>query len=122
MFYFLSTMKNLSDYDLSSLKLLAYAGSPMPPQTIRRLREKLPHVQLRNFFGLTETISVTHVLPDEDALKHPDSVGKLLPEVHHKMIDEQGNEVKPGNVGELCFAARTSSRGIGSSREGSKRP
>jgi len=104
MFYFLGAMKDLGNYDLSCLKLIAYAGSPMPPQTIKRLREKLPHVQLRNFFGLTETISVTHVLPDEDALKHPDSVGKLLPEVHHRIIDEQGNEVKPGEVGELCFA------------------
>jgi long-chain acyl-CoA synthetase len=104
MFYFLSAMKDLGKYDLSSLKLIAYAGSPMPPQTIRRLREKFPYVELRNFFGLTETISVTHVLPSEDALKHPDSVGKLLPEVHHKIIDEQGNDVKSGEVGELCFA------------------
>ena len=104
MFYFLGTLKDLASHDLSCLKLIAYAGSPMPPQTIKRLREKLPHVQLRNFFGLTETISVTHVLPDGDALKHPDSVGKLLPEVHHRIIDEQGKALKPGEVGELCFA------------------
>ena len=52
---------------------------------------------------LTETISATHVLPDQDADTRPDSIGKLLPEVYQKIIDEEGNEVPPGVVGELCF-------------------
>ena len=103
LFYFLTTFKALDQYDLSSLKLIAYAGSMMPPQTIRRLREKFPNVELRNFFGMTETISVTHVLPSEDALSHAESIGKLLPDVAAKVIDDDGNEAGPGVVGELCF-------------------
>ncbi|HHX41945.1 MAG TPA: long-chain fatty acid--CoA ligase [Armatimonadetes bacterium] len=103
MMHFMSTLRDLGSYDLSSLRLCAYAGSPMPPQTIRRLRERLPGVALHNFFGLTETISATHVLPDQDADTRPDSIGKLLPEVYQKIIDEEGNEVPPGVVGELCF-------------------
>jgi len=102
--HFLTTLKDLDDYDLSSLKMISYAGSPMPPQTIHRLRKKFPHVELRNFFGLTETISVTHVLPSVDATRKPDSVGKLLPEVAMRIVDENGNDVPNGEVGELCFA------------------
>ena len=103
MMHFLSTLRDLESYALSSLRLCAYAGSPMPPQTIRRLRDRLPGVALHNFFGLTETISATHVLPDKDADTRPDSIGKLLPEVYQKIIADEGNEVPPGVVGELCF-------------------
>ncbi|MFQ6098715.1 MAG: class I adenylate-forming enzyme family protein [Armatimonadota bacterium] len=111
MFYFLVTMRDLDRHDLSSLKVIGYAGSPMPPETIRRLREKFPWAELRNFFGLTETISVTHVLPSPDALRHPESVGKLLPEVAMRIVDEGGNDVGPGEVGELCFHRRNVVKG-----------
>jgi len=103
LFYFLVTMKDLDQFDLSSLRLIAYAGSMMPVQTIRRLRQKFPHTELHNFFGLTETISMTHVLPNADVDTRPESIGKLLPEVWQKIIDEEGNEVPVGEVGELCF-------------------
>lgn len=103
MFHFMSTMRDLDAYDLSSLRLIGYAGSPMPPQTIRRLRERLPGIVLHNFFGLTETIAMTHVLPDRDADTRPESIGKLLPEIFQRVIDEEGNDVPPGTVGELCF-------------------
>lgn len=104
LFYFLTAMKRLSEFDLSSLRLIAYAGSPMPPQTIVRLREKFPTVTLHNFFGLTETISMTHVLPSKDALEKANSIGKILPQVRQKILDDEGNEVPVGQVGELCFA------------------
>jgi acyl-CoA synthetase (AMP-forming)/AMP-acid ligase II len=88
---------------LPSLRLIAYSGSPMPARTIKRLREGFPHVSLHNFFGLTETISITHVLPSKDAAAKPESIGKALPEVYTKIIDDRGNEVGPNEVGELCF-------------------
>jgi acyl-CoA synthetase (AMP-forming)/AMP-acid ligase II len=111
MFHFLVTMRDLDQHDLSSLKVIGYAGSPMPPETIRRLRAKFPHVELRNFFGLTETISVTHVLPSPDALRHPESVGKLLPDVAMRITGEDGSDVGPGEVGELCFHKRNVVKG-----------
>ncbi len=102
-FHFLTQLRDLERRDLSSLRLIAYAGAVMPERTIRALREKFPWVALHNFFGLTETISQTHVLPSEDALERADSVGKLLPEVGMMIADEQGNPLPPGEVGELCF-------------------
>lgn len=103
LFHFLVTMRDFDQYDFSSLRTIAYAGATMPVQTIRRLKEKLPWVQTRNFFGLTETTSVTHVLPDCDALTRGDSVGKVLPDVGVMIADEQGNPLPPGEVGELCI-------------------
>ena len=93
----------LAHADLSSLRLIAYSGSPMPVRTISSLRERFPTVALHNFFGLTETISMTHVLPSADALQRADSIGKALPEIHTRIVDEDGVEVPPSSVGELCF-------------------
>ncbi len=111
LFYFLTTYRGLKEHDLTSLRLIAYAGAPMPPQTIRKLRELFPWVWLHNFFGLTETISMTHVLPNKDALTHPESIGKVLPEVAQRIIDEHGNDVRMGEVGELCFHKRNVVKG-----------
>ncbi len=88
---------------LDGLRLLAYAGSPMRPETIRRLNARWGHLGLHNFFGLTETISMTHVLPACDALERADSVGKALPEVYVRIAGEDGTEAPRGEVGELCF-------------------
>lgn len=103
LFAMLSQGDELAASDTSSLRLIAYAGSPMHPDTIRRLRELLPHVALRNFFGLTETTSVTHALPSENALSHADSVGKPLPEVRAIVADEKGDELPQGETGELLI-------------------
>ncbi|MBM3501374.1 MAG: long-chain fatty acid--CoA ligase [Armatimonadetes bacterium] len=103
LFHFLVTMRDFAAYDFTSLKTVSYAGATMPVQTIRRLRERLPSVETRNFFGLTETTSVTHVLPSCDALTRGDSVGKALPDVGVMIADEQGRPLPPGEIGELCI-------------------
>ena len=94
---------DLDKYDLESLRLIAYAGATMPVATIRRLRGLFPHAMLHNFFGLTETISMTHVLPSRDALVRPESIGKLLPQVSQRIMDEDGRDVGTGQVGKLHF-------------------
>ena len=97
-------LPNLGDYDCSSLRLMAYAGSPMPASTIRQLQALLPEVELHNFFGLTETISATHVLLGDEAEERPDSIGRLLPFVRARVLTEDGRQAGPDEVGELLFA------------------
>ncbi len=101
--YFVCAMKDLPKYDTRSLRVIGYSGSPMPMATIRKLREKFPQALLHNFFGLTETTSITNVLPSVDALERADSVGPALPDVGMKGIDEDGNDLPPDEIGELCF-------------------
>lgn len=103
LFHMLTQEAGLATADLSSLRLIAYSGAPMPARTIRLLRERFPNVSLHNFFGLTETISMTHVLPSRDAITHADSIGKLLPEVHARIVNEAAQEVPVSEVGELCL-------------------
>lgn len=103
MFHMMTLDARLQAADLSSLRLIAYSGAPMPARTIRLLRERFPAVWLHNFFGLTETISITHVLPSVDAATRADSIGKLLPEVYAKVVDDEGREMPAGETGELCL-------------------
>jgi acyl-CoA synthetase (AMP-forming)/AMP-acid ligase II len=103
LFHFLASRPDIDEHDLKSLRLLAYAGAPMPVPTIRRLRQKFPWVKLHNFFGLTETIAMTHVLPDVDADRKPDSIGKPLPGIRQRIVKEDGADAALGEVGELCF-------------------
>lgn len=103
LFHLLVSDPSAREADLGSLRLIAYSGSPMPVRTIGRLRERFPHVALHNFFGLTETISITHVLPSINAADRPDSIGKPLPEIHTRIIDDAGRDVPRGEFGELCF-------------------
>ncbi len=96
-------MPGLDRYNWSSLRVMAYAGSPMPVPVIKALREKFPGVSLHNFFGLTETISMTHVLRNDDVEEKADSIGRLLPFVYAIIVDNNDRIVEPGTPGELLF-------------------
>ena len=101
---FLAT-KGTEQVDLSSARIFVYSGALMPPDTIRRLRECFPHVALTNLYGLTETTSVTTVLPAEDALRRIESVGKPVPSLQVQTLDERDQPAGPGQIGELCVKA-----------------
>jgi acyl-CoA synthetase (AMP-forming)/AMP-acid ligase II len=97
-------MKDLDRFDWSSLRVMAFAGSPMPVPAVHALRERFPGVSLHNFFGLTETISMTHVLRNDDVETRPDSIGRLLPFVEARIVDDKDQGTPPGTPGELLFA------------------
>ncbi len=97
----LAQTPGLEQFDLSSLRLIAYSGAPMPVRIIERLRRLFPGVKLHNFFGLTETTSCTTVLPDHQALVRPESIGKPVPDLELRVVDGTGEALPPGEVGEL---------------------
>ncbi|MFH1918640.1 MAG: long-chain-fatty-acid--CoA ligase [Planctomycetota bacterium] len=86
--------------DTSSLRIAAYGGAPMAPETIVALQTRL-RVDLYNAYGLTETSSLTTVLPACDALRKAGSVGLPVSGVRVRVVDEQRNELPPDTVGEL---------------------
>ncbi|NPV45721.1 MAG: long-chain-fatty-acid--CoA ligase [Armatimonadetes bacterium] len=88
---------------LPSLRLLAYSGAPMPVRAIERLRELYPDKLLHNFFGLTETTSCTSVLPSDQALVRPESIGRVVPGLEARIVDDAGRTLPPGQVGELLI-------------------
>jgi len=95
-------MHALDGYDLSALRYLTNTGAALPVQHIRRLRQLLPHVQIFSMFGLTECKRVGYLDPAE-LDQRPGSVGRAMPNCEVFVVDEKGNEVEPGEVGDLII-------------------
>jgi acyl-CoA synthetase (AMP-forming)/AMP-acid ligase II len=92
---------------LRTLKMLGYAGAPMPPEQIRQAYQRItPH--LVQYYGLVEAIPPVTVL---DAADHaaglstePDlltSAGRPCFGVEVRVVDESGRSLPPGEVGEV---------------------
>ena len=87
--------------DLSTLKTFAYGGAPSTPDLIARVMEAFPHVDLHQVYGGTEVAVALHLGPDEHRAGLLDSVGREVPGVEVRIVDEAGGAVPDGVTGEL---------------------
>jgi long-chain acyl-CoA synthetase len=87
--------------DLSAWRIGGFGGAPMPAATIARLAERLPHLQLMNAYGATETTSPATLMPAAATAERLDSVGLSVPCGEVLIMDEAGREVPRGMEGEL---------------------
>jgi len=83
------------------LRLGAWGGAPMPGALLERLAERLPTMRTLEIYGLSETHSPATVLLDHEARRKPGSVGRPLPCMEAKVVDDDGAELGPGAAGEL---------------------
>ncbi|MBI4340030.1 MAG: long-chain-fatty-acid--CoA ligase [Chloroflexi bacterium] len=100
-------------HDLSSLEVITYGAAPMPLSVIKQAIQEFPGVRFINAFGQTETASTITMLPPEDhvlegtpaevekKLKRLSSIGKPLPDVEVRIVDEDSKDVPLGHVGEI---------------------
>jgi len=99
---------DIGNYDLSSMRYLTYGASPMPAAVVKKVIEVLPGVRFTHAYGQTECAPlVTFNGPEAhmgEGLEHElyKSCGKPGLTVDVKIIDEDGNILGPGVVGELC--------------------
>ncbi|HMK09972.1 MAG TPA: AMP-binding protein, partial [Acidimicrobiales bacterium] len=87
--------------DISSVKSIGYGGAPAAPELVRRIEAMFPGRTPSNGYGLTETSSVTTMNSGPDYLRKPDSVGVPVAVCDVKVVDEDGNALPLGSVGEL---------------------
>ena len=87
-------------YDLSSLKRVMHAAAPCPVQIKKQMMDWWGPI-VDEYYASSEAIGST-LITAEDWLAHPGSVGKpMLGGVH--ILDEDGNELPPGQAGEIYF-------------------
>ena len=98
-------------YDLSSLEVLAYGGSPMAPELIQRTRELLPYLKLVQVYGLSETGFLTGLQDQEHTHDRLLSCGRPSPGVDLQVTDESGEQVEAGKPGELVARGANIMRG-----------
>jgi acyl-CoA synthetase (AMP-forming)/AMP-acid ligase II len=93
----------VASYDLSCLRRILYAGSPIQPGTLRRAIE-IFDCELMQFYGTTETFIITVLRPAQHDPDDPEvltSCGGPLPLVDIRIVDTLGNDVAEGDVGEV---------------------
>ncbi len=91
----------LRDFNLSTLKKAAYGASIMPVEIITQLSNTFPGLRLWNYYGQTAMGPVATILKPEDQLLKPGSAGKAVINVETRLMDDDGNFVPVGSVGEI---------------------
>ena len=95
-------MEDLGKYDFRSIRYLSNTGAALPVEHIKAIRRIFPQAQLYSMFGLTECKRVGY-LPPSELDRRPESVGKAMPNCETFVLDEDGREAPPGEVGELVI-------------------
>jgi fatty-acyl-CoA synthase len=89
--------------DLGALAKAYYGASIMPAPVLERLRAALPGTGFYNAFGQSEIGPLTTVLRPEEHAERPTSAGRTVLFVEAKVVDQDGTEVAPGEVGEILY-------------------
>jgi fatty-acyl-CoA synthase len=87
--------------DLSSLRKGYYGASPMPVEVLKELGRRLPDVQFWNFYGQTEMAPLATILRPHEQVSHAGSAGRASINVETMLVDDDGQPVPAGEVGEI---------------------
>jgi fatty-acyl-CoA synthase len=89
------------DTDLSALGKGYYGASIMPVEVLKEIQRRLPQVRLWNLYGQTEIAPLATVLKPEDQLRKAGSAGRPGLNVETRVVDDNMNDIKPGEIGEI---------------------
>lgn len=96
-------LPDFSEYDLSSLRTGIMAGAPCPIETMKRVVQDMHMHEVTIAYGMTETSPVSFQSSTNDPLeKRVATVGRVMPHLEVKIVDEHGYIVPVGTKGELC--------------------
>jgi fatty-acyl-CoA synthase len=94
-------LKDIDRYGTSSLLICAVGTAPCPPELARQIQEQFG-CAVHIGFGTTELaggVSATSI--EDSAQRQAETVGQPMPGMEIKIVDEQGQELPPGDVGEM---------------------
>ncbi|MGP4055834.1 fatty-acid--CoA ligase FadD5 [Mycobacterium sp. 4D054] len=89
------------------LRFLSWGAAPASDTLLREMAQTFPGAQILAAFGQTEMSPVTCMLLGDDALRKLGSVGRVIPTVSARIVDENMNDVPVGQVGEIVYRAPT---------------
>jgi fatty-acyl-CoA synthase/long-chain acyl-CoA synthetase len=94
---------NLADRDLSALRRISWGAAPASTTLLRRMIDAFPQAEVVTAFGQTECSPVTCMLRGEDSIRKIGSIGTPILNVEVRVVDEEMNDVAPGDVGEIVY-------------------
>jgi acyl-CoA synthetase (AMP-forming)/AMP-acid ligase II len=90
-----------------ALRYVMWGAAVAPPSVLRALADTFPEVPAYCAFGQTEMSPTTCLLRAEDAIIKMGSVGKPLPWIEVRIVDDEMADVAPGAVGEIVYRGPT---------------
>ena len=94
---------SFSQFDLSSLRTGIMAGAPCPVEVMRRLISEMHMDDILIAYGQTEVSPINNMtLPNDSLERRTETVGRAVPWVEIKVIDDAGRVVRVGEKGEIC--------------------
>ena len=100
-FQLLLGVKNLASYDTSSMKIAAMMGTSIPLPLLRAFQSAQPHIKVIQGYGLTETSPLITLVDPDKAEAKMGSIGRAVPGVEVKIVDETGKELVDDEPGEI---------------------
>jgi amino acid adenylation domain-containing protein len=110
LFSLLLEFPSLLRRDLPDLRYITNAAGPLPASHIAKLRTAFPQAQIFSMYGQTECKRISY-LPPEEIDRRPTSVGFAIPNSEVCIVDEGGQRLPPGQVGELVVRGSHVMRG-----------
>lgn len=92
---------NLDEYDLSAWRLMHIGAQPVPPSLIKRWKKVFPNHDYDTNYGLSESIGPGCVHLGIENIHKVGAIGKAGYGWEVKIVDENGEPIKQGEVGEL---------------------
>jgi len=101
-YHLLMSYADLQKDSLPEVRYMAVAGGALEPRAALEVAERLAPAEFYVMYGQTEATARLAYLPPDELRTRAGSIGKAIPGVELKVVDEQGRRVEPGAVGDLC--------------------
>ena len=92
---------DFAKYDTSSLLSVGGGGAQIQPDLVDKIDKTVPTARPNTGYGMTETCGVITSLSGDFFVDKPASCGRALPNFEAKVVDDFGNALATGEVGEL---------------------
>ncbi len=93
----------LDRYDLSSLRVAVTGSADIPVELIARIHEELPFSVIISGYGMTEGGTAASTEPGDEFEAIATTVGRARPGLEIRIVSERGDDVPPGEIGEIVF-------------------
>jgi fatty-acyl-CoA synthase len=89
------------------LRVISWGAAPASDTVLEAMAETFPDALNVAVFGQTEMSPITCVLDGEDALRKLGSVGRVIPTIAARIVDDEMNDVAQGEIGEIVYRGPT---------------
>ena len=100
-FQLLLRASSFKSREMSRLRLIQQAGGKLSPVLVEELVTAKPNVEFFVMYGQTEATARLSYLPPTEVLAKSGSIGRGIPGVELRVVDDAGNAVEPGVTGEI---------------------